>query len=153
MNATSHPPCPEVTALDVDVRDSASLLRAVAARVAAHAGVTADAVYRALQRRELAASTALGHGVAVPHARIVALPRPTTLFLRTKTPIAFRAPDREPVRLFYAILVPADGDPESHLALLARVVEAFRDPVVRERLTAAADERAVHDALAAVLPA
>ena len=153
MNATPHPPCPDVTALDVDVRDAPSLLRAVAARVGGHAGVAADAVYRALERRELAASTALGHGVAVPHARIASLPHPTTLFLRTKAPIAFRAPDREPVQLFYAILVPADGDPDSHLALLARVVEAFRDPVVRQRLAAATDERAVHDALAAALPA
>ncbi len=57
------------------------------------------------------------------------------------------------MQLFYAILVPADGDPDSHLALLARVVEAFRDPVVRQRLAAATDERAVHDALAAALPA
>ena len=153
MNAIPPPPRPDVTALDVDVRDAPSLLRAVADRVAGHAGVTVDTVYRALERRELAASTALGHGVAVPHARIAALPRPTTLFLRTKTPIAFRAPDREPVHLFYAILVPADGDPERHLALLARVVEAFRDPAVRQRLTAAADERAVHETLAAALPA
>lgn len=41
MNASTHPPCPDVTALDVDVRDGASLLRALADRVVGHAGIAA----------------------------------------------------------------------------------------------------------------
>lgn len=53
-------------------------------------------VFRALWRREQARSTGLGHGFAIPHARIAGLGEPIVLLMRTKLPIAFGAPDHKP---------------------------------------------------------
>ena len=94
-------------------------------------------IYRALARREQAASTALGGGVAIPHARIDGIDHRVTLLLRTRSAIDFRAPDHKPVALFYVILVPRDGDPQDHLDFLARVSAALGDAGVRRRLATA----------------
>jgi PTS system nitrogen regulatory IIA component len=91
-------------------------------------------VLRALWRRELAASTALGHGVAVPHARIHGLTQPATLFVRARRAIPFEAPDGKPVGMFFVILVPPHGNPEDHLRLLSHLAELFLDSRIRVQL-------------------
>jgi PTS system nitrogen regulatory IIA component len=92
-------------------------------------------VLRALWRRELAASTGLGYGVAVPHARIHALTQPATLFVRARRPIPFEAPDGKPVGMFFVILVPPHGNPEDHLRLLSHLAELFLDSRFRVLLS------------------
>ena len=47
--------------------------------------------------RERLGSTGLGHGVAIPHGRIKGLKNPLAAVLRVRQPIAFDAPDDEPV--------------------------------------------------------
>lgn len=125
---------PEGILLDVAVDTQEQLLQVVADEIARAHGLQADTVYRALDRREQAGSTCLGEGFAVPHARISGLERPLTLFVRTATGIDFRASDRRPVSDFLVIMVPADGDNESHLALLQLIAELFSDPGFRRRL-------------------
>ncbi len=50
-----------------------------------------------LRQRERLASTALGHGVAIPHARIPGLDRARAAFLLLERPVAFAAADSKPV--------------------------------------------------------
>jgi PTS system nitrogen regulatory IIA component len=54
--------------------------------------------------RERLGSTGLGHGVAIPHGRIKGLKSPLAAVLRLQQPIAFDAPDDEPVSLLAAKL-------------------------------------------------
>src|ERR1700710_2932338 len=49
--------------------------------------------------RERLGSPGLGPGVATPHGRIKALKNPLAAVLRVQQPIAFDAPDDEPVSL------------------------------------------------------
>ena len=56
--------------------------------------------------RERLGSTGLGHGVAIPHGRIKGLKNPLAAVLRVQQPIAFDAPDDEPVSLLIFLLVP-----------------------------------------------
>lgn len=44
---------------------------------------------------------AVGHGVAIPHARLPKLEATRILFARTKSGVSSHAPDKEPVRLFF----------------------------------------------------
>ena len=97
----------------------------------------ADCVFRALWRREQASSTALGDGIAIPHARIEGIAKPLTFYMRTRNAIAFGAPDGQPVSHILVILVPADGDPEAHLQLLAWIAAKFSEPAFRANLAAA----------------
>jgi len=130
---------PEAIHLDVPLRDARHALDFIATEVAARHDLDAAPVFRALWRREQAGSTALGGGFAVPHARIPGIARPLTLMLRARAPIAFEAPDREPVWLVLGILAPAHGDTEDHLRLLGLVAELFSAPDFRARMDGAAD--------------
>lgn len=137
---------PQEIVLDVDVDDAKGLLRTAAAYLARAHGLDAAPIARALERREEAGSTALGSGVAIPHARIGGIARPLTLFLRTRRPIAFGAPDGMDTSNFFVIMVPADGDPEAHLDLLAQVASSFGDRDFRADLSLATTAWEVDDA-------
>ena len=139
---------PQVVLLDCDVRDKREVLDLAAATLERFHGVPAAPVARALWRREAAVATAIGEGVAVPHARIGGIAEPVTLLIRTLRPIPYGAPDRKPVSQLFVILVPAEGDADEHLRLLANVAELFSQPAFRERVASAADTRAACRAFA-----
>jgi PTS system nitrogen regulatory IIA component len=99
-------------------------------------------VLRALWRREQVGSTGLGHGIAVPHARITGISEPIVLFVRMKSAIEFHAPDRKPVSLLFVILVPEHANDE-HLKILATVSEMFSNKSFRDRLEATTEPAAI----------
>jgi len=140
--------CPRHVALDVDARNKREALAAIASLCAESLDLLPAPLLRALWRREQAGSTALGHGVAIPHARIDGIEHPLTLFVRTRAPIAFNAPDGQPVFHLYAIFVPMHRDHEAHLKLLARVAEMFADPDLRTRVTTASSPAVAHSIFA-----
>lgn len=133
---------PEEILLDVDIRDRPHALQFMAAAISRAHGLDPAPIARALDRREQAASTALGDGFAIPHARIAGRERPLTLFMRTRAGIAFDAPDGKPVSDLLAIMVPADGNKDDHLQLLALIARLFSDGEFRSRLDTALDAAA-----------
>ena len=133
-------------ALDVQLRSRHHTLEVAATAIWRMYGLERESVLRALWRRELVGSTALGCGVAVPHARIDGITQPIVLYMRAETPIDFAAPDGKPVLHVLVIAVPADGDPEAHLQLLAAVASMMTERTFRERLAAAEDARAIRRA-------
>jgi nitrogen PTS system EIIA component len=128
---------PQEILLDVDVADRRQALEAAAAVIANTHGLEHAPILRALWRREQVGSTALGQGVAIPHARITGIARPLTLFIRPRYAIAFDAPDGKLVSSILVILVPADGSADDHLQLLASLATAFSDRAFRARLAEA----------------
>lgn len=113
----------------------------------AHAGPSEFGMNRAdmattirdsLIARERLASTAIGHGVAIPHGRIEFLEKSQGAFLRLDHPIDFGAADGRPVDLVMAMAVPLHSA-QHHLQLLAEVAERFADAGFREQLRRARD--------------
>lgn len=96
-----------------------------------------------LRERERLASTAIGHGVAIPHARIDGCEHARGVFLRLSPPVDFGAADGQPVDLVLAMAVPPDAM-QGHLELLAEVAERFSEEDFRSHLRQARD----HDELA-----
>ncbi len=76
--------------LDVELHDRRHALEWSAATIARVRGLGPAPIFRALWRRELVGSTALGYGVAIPHARIDGIERPLTLFVRPQWAIDWR---------------------------------------------------------------
>ena len=140
---------PEEILIDLPVRDATHALEVVAQAISARHDLDPGPVFRALSRREQAGSTGLGGGLAIPHAKIAGIERPLTLLLRTRDPIAFKAPDGDPVSLMLAILVPQDGDRDDHLQLLALVAELFSKPLFRAQLDTGTDAAAIAEAFRA----
>lgn len=99
-------------------------------------GVRATLVSGSLGRREAIGSTGLGHGVAIPHARIDGLQQPLGLFIRSRLAVPFDAPDGKPVSLMLVLLVPP-ADTAAHLQLLAATAALFDDRAIRDQLHAA----------------
>ncbi|HXX84739.1 MAG TPA: PTS sugar transporter subunit IIA [Casimicrobiaceae bacterium] len=143
MNIISRFLSSDDVVLDLDVRDKADALEEAALRVEARHHVNHAPVFRALWRREQSGSTGLGHGVAIPHARIPGISEPITLLVRTKLPIRFGSPDRTGVSVLFVILVPEHARQE-HLDILAAVSAMFSDRGFREQVVAAKEPVAVH---------
>lgn len=95
-----------------------------------------EPVLAALELREQKLTTAIGNGLALPHAAIPRLPFSLTALARSRKGIDCQAPDGQPVRLFYLVLVPAE-EYAIHLRTVAAVTRFFRDPAVFDRLHAA----------------
>jgi len=97
--------------------------------------------------RERLGSTGLGHGVAIPHGRIKGLKNPLAAVLRLQAPIAFDAPDEEPVGLLIFLLVP-EAATQRHLEILSEIAEMLSDRPLRERLKTEGDAGVVHQMIA-----
>ncbi len=100
---------------------------------AAAYGLQQHLVVEALIEREGLGPTGVGHGVALPHARIGDLTGIRGLFIRLEKPLDFDSIDRQPVDLVFALLAPLSAGVE-HLKALALVSRTLRDTAVRNKL-------------------
>jgi nitrogen PTS system EIIA component len=92
-----------------------------------------ETVFERLLDRERLGSTGLGHGIALPHARMKDLREAIGAFVQLQHGIDFDAIDEKPVDLAFALLVPESAT-EMHLQLLSRLATMFSDPALRDRL-------------------
>jgi PTS system nitrogen regulatory IIA component len=106
-------------------------------------GVGASTVYESLFARERLGSTGLGHGIAVPHGRIKGLRDAAGAFVRVKHAIPFEAPDGNPVKLVFVLLVPEKAT-EIHLQILSELAEMFSDNELRLRIDTASNASEIH---------
>lgn len=106
-------------------------------------GLNVDQTVDALLDRENLGPTGVGHGVALPHARIDGIDTISGTFLRLEKPLSFDAVDRQPVDLVFALFAPADSGVE-HLRALALVSRTMRDPGTCAKLRANTDPSTIY---------
>jgi|SRR5450631_1701382 PTS system nitrogen regulatory IIA component len=124
---------PEDVLLDVVVAGKGEFFEEIALHLESVHEMPRAEVERALVHRERIESTALGEGVAIPHARIKSLDRIRTVYVRLKFAIPFDAPDGNPVTDVLVLLVPAQAAQE-HLEVLAVAAQMFADRHFRAQL-------------------
>lgn len=103
-----------------------------------------EAFSRAIFDRESLLSTAVGQGVAVPHAKIGGVSRFFVVIGISATPIDWDAPDREPVNLVFLIGGPAD-EQTRYLQILSKVMLVVKNDELRARMRDAPSAEAVID--------
>ncbi|PHQ99045.1 MAG: PTS lactose transporter subunit IIC [Marinosulfonomonas sp.] len=103
----------------------------------------ASTAVEALQNRENLGPTGVGHGVALPHARIAGLDSVVGAFLRVEKPLDFDSVDRQPVDLVFTLFAPLDSGVE-HLKALALVSRTMRDSTICAKLRANTDPATLH---------
>jgi nitrogen PTS system EIIA component len=136
MNITDFLP-PELVIPRLHASTKPAVIRELAARVAeAYPQVELDPLVRLLLEREQLGSTALGEGVAVPHAKIESIGRLVACFGRSRKGIDFGASDGQRSFFFFLLLAPAASTGE-HLKALARISRLFRNESLRTRLVEA----------------
>ncbi len=101
-------------------------------------GLESADVIDALIEREGLGPTGVGHGIALPHARLPNVDGVLGLFLRLEKPIDYEAVDRQPVDLVFCLLAPEEAGVE-HLKALALVSRTMRSEEVCVKLRANTD--------------
>ena len=125
-------------ALLVEPVDRDRVLDAAARLLADAAPGTTQQIGDSLRTRERLGSTAIGHGIAIPHGRTTAFEEARGAFLRLAEPVDFGATDGEPVDLIFAMAVP-EHFTQQHLQLLSELAERFADAGFRAALRSAPD--------------
>lgn len=103
-------------------------------------------VFEALNERENLGPTGVGHGVALPHARLNGLGQMRGLFVRLERPLDFDAVDRQPVDLVFTLFAPASAGVD-HLKSLALVSRTMRNPSICAKLRANSDPATLYTIL------
>jgi len=91
------------------------------------------AILDALITRERLGSTGIGHGIALPHARLANIDEPLAALITLKEGVDFDSIDGEPVDVVLGLLVPEECNDE-HLKILADLARRFSDEGLRRTL-------------------
>ncbi|MFV2006036.1 MAG: PTS sugar transporter subunit IIA [Longimicrobiales bacterium] len=103
-------------------------------------------VREALMERERLHTTAVGHGVAIPHATVNGVDDTILLVAVAPDAIRFGPPESDPCRIFFLLLSPP-GRESQHIKLLARLSRLVRHPGFVETLGGARSTEGVLEAL------
>ena len=122
--------------LDVNVRNKRDLLETLATEAASRLQRSKQEIIDALQSREELGTTALGRGIALPHAELAGAVSPILLFARLRRPIEFEARDAEPVTRVFRVLWPT-ADTKGLLDAMSEICRALREPHFLRQLRAA----------------
>lgn len=101
-------------------------------------------ILQGLLEREKLGSTSMGHGVALPHARLKQINTPIGAFVKLDSAIDFNAD--EPVDIIFALIVPTDVQ-ETHLKLLAGIANILNDEERRASLKNSLNNQELYEQL------
>ena len=141
--------------LELKARSRDAALAELAQRItAAWPDADPDRIAEQLRRRERQMSTAVGHGIAIPHAITAEVEEPVILLGRSRRGVSFASTlFHRPVRLLFVILAP-EAERGQYLEILSSLARLLRHRKVGEsllRVRTAAEAVAVlrkHEALA-----
>jgi PTS system nitrogen regulatory IIA component len=119
------------------------VLKELAGRAAASVRIEPQRLLDALLERERLGTTGIGHGIAIPHARLDEVDHLVGLFARLDQPVDFEAVDDQPSDLIFLLLAPNSADADS-LKALARISRVLRDPALQQRLRQEQDPKIVY---------
>jgi PTS system nitrogen regulatory IIA component len=110
----------------LDARDRTGVLRELSARLEAKRGAEFDGtLLDRLLKREVLGTTAIGHGVAVPHCRAKGLRTPALALGLSPDGVPFEAGDGKLSHVFFLLVSPEDS-PGEGLRLLAAIAALTR---------------------------
>ena len=109
---------PEAVKVVTSVTSKKRLLQEIGDLVQTAHGIHTGLVTEALIAREALGPTGVGHGVALPHARLNGIDHVMGAFVLLDKPIDFDAVDRQPVDIAFALFAPEEAGVD-HLKALA----------------------------------
>ena len=104
-------------------------------------------VLEGILERESVMSTGIGHGIAVPHARLDGIDELRLCLARYRHGVDFKSLDGQPIYLAFGVVGPP-GQAAGHVKILARVARLVKQAGVVEEILAAPDTAALYEILA-----
>jgi len=133
---------PETIKLELQAKQKVAALREVAELLAQNKYVSDfEAFFNEILQRERVSNTALGHDVAIPHARTDQCSDILVAVGRTREGIDFEAKDGQPVRLIFLIGTPKQMVTD-YLRVVGNLARLLRQDELRQRLLDAPDPAA-----------
>jgi PTS system nitrogen regulatory IIA component len=122
--------------IDMEARTKTDAIRELADRLCrAVPQVPHEELLQTLREREKLGTTALGDGIAIPHARLESVDRLLVSFGRSRNGIDFDSVDGQPTHLFFLLVAPS-REGSAHLLTLARLSRFLSNAAFRARLLA-----------------
>lgn len=138
---------PERIQCKVECNSKKDALDIVAKSIAsADFSLSQNEIFNCLVARERLGSTALGHGIAIPHGRLKHGNTTMTAFLQLKKGIDYDAIDQQPVDLLFALIVPEQSTDE-HLQILSKLAEMFSDKKLVDQIRRASNTGSIYELL------
>lgn len=130
---------PEFVLLDLRAADPAGAIDEMASLLERQGRLSDRTAYvqAVLKREEETGGTGMESGIAIPHAKSVAVSRPAIAFARSTRGIDFGAEDGTPADLVFLIAAPEGAD-ELHVKMLSRLARRLVHDEFRTRLRKAA---------------
>lgn len=125
---------------DVEGTTPQEIYKNISEKIEKPEGVTSDLIYNALCAREQVLSTAVGNGIALPHARasiIKSDENQKICVVYLKKPIDMQAPDEREVFVMFVLLT---SNSQVHLKVLTELAGLFRNLRFRKALESHAGE-------------
>ncbi|MEI8063029.1 MAG: PTS sugar transporter subunit IIA [Verrucomicrobiota bacterium] len=130
---------PDAIKLNVQARHKTDALREVASLLVPGQRVTQfEVFFNEILERERISNTALGHDVAIPHARTEQCSEILIAVGRSMAGVDFEGQDASPVRLIFLIGTPKQMVAE-YLRLVGNLARMLRQDALREKLLTAPD--------------
>ena len=125
---------PQASVLDMRARTKKEALRELAeAVVAVVPELETNQLIETLMEREKLGTTAMGDGIAIPHARLDHVDRIMVSFGKSRVGVDFESVDGELTRLFFLLIAPKK-EGSAHLLALARLSRVLSHEEFRQRL-------------------
>lgn len=99
-------------------------------------------VFDIIMAREELGSTAIGQGIAIPHAKFEGVEKLTASLGISRQGINFDSLDGEPAHIFFLLIAPIDSA-GPHLKALARISRLLKDKFFRDNLKSAENVKAI----------
>jgi mannitol/fructose-specific phosphotransferase system IIA component (Ntr-type)/Kef-type K+ transport system membrane component KefB len=139
---------PKSLMLNLDTPDKSTTIAALVAHAAniTETHFDQEEAIQLIKEREKLMPTGMGHGIAIPHCRVLALDHPMVIFARHQTGIVFGGMDNSPCRLIVLIISSA-GAPNEHVRLLGAMAQLLGSEDTREALLAAGSTEAFFEVI------
>jgi nitrogen PTS system EIIA component len=112
------------------------LIEQLAKRAAELTDLCQRSLFEIVMRRERLGTTAIGSGIAIPHAVHQDLTRTIGIIAVLKSPIDFDAQDRKPVDIVCLVIGPQNADSD-HLKCVSSVARTLREVATCDQIRAA----------------
>jgi nitrogen PTS system EIIA component len=142
---------PEAILPSLRVNGKKQALQELSEKAAEVSGLPAREVFDAWMQREKLNSTGLGDGIAIPHGKLLNVPRIFGIFARLERPIDFEALDGQPVDLLFGLIAPENAGAD-HLKALAVIARLLRNPATLAKIRATREAPALYAILTQAAP-
>lgn len=120
--------------VDMKARTKKEALRELSEQLSSHIeALGAAELLDSLLQREQLGTTAMGDGIAIPHARIESLDRLLASFGRSRHGVDFESVDGKPTHIFFLLVAPGT-EGSTHLLTLARLSRFLNHEEFRAKL-------------------